>query len=155
MLLQLVEKMMDKNERWLGGQGFSLVELMIVVTIVGIIAAIAVPGYMSYIHRTRVFSLVFPGMHSIEQNIALYYLSNSAMPDNTVLPELMSEADTTYFTVRMEAGKLLMTIDSPEPVSKLYILNGLDLTATPRTDGDKINGFALTGSLAERLKINE
>ncbi|WP_320158968.1 type IV pilin protein [Marinobacter litoralis] len=36
-----------------GSQGFTLIELMIVVAIIGIIAAIAYPSYQEYVERTR------------------------------------------------------------------------------------------------------
>lgn len=141
-------KMMKSNEK-----GFTLIELMIVVAIIGILAAVAIPAYMTYIQKARVTSLVFPGVHSIETNLGLYYATNGAFPA-ALTTAYTEDADTQYFTPSASAaGVLTITINSSASTSKLYKLHGLVMTSSPTTAGGKITDWTVAGSLADRLGI--
>ena len=77
--------------------GFTLIELMIVVTIIGILASIAVPAYRDYTVRTRVGECATT-FSILKTETSIYFSENGTMPaDLTALATLgrvtASEAD--------------------------------------------------------------
>jgi type IV pilus assembly protein PilA len=60
-------------------QGFTLIELMIVVAIIGILAAIAIPAYQDYTIRSKVTELI-NAAGVCKTSVAEYYQSLGGMP---------------------------------------------------------------------------
>ncbi|MCD0492588.1 Pilin [Chromobacterium violaceum] len=70
-------------------QGFTLIELMIVVAIVGILAAIAIPAYQDYTKRARV-SEGLALADAAKTAVTEYYSTNNAFASGT------APLNTTY-----------------------------------------------------------
>ena len=64
-------------------QGFTLIELMIVVAIVGILAAIAIPAYQDYIVRSKM-SEVEGAMAACKTSVAEYTATHGSFPTDNV-----------------------------------------------------------------------
>lgn len=71
----------SKNDLKTHPAGFTLIELMIAIAIVGILASIAVPNYIKYKEKAR-FVVAVTDMKLIEKKIAHFVVDNDELPDD-------------------------------------------------------------------------
>ena len=108
-------------------QGFTLIELMIVVAIIGILAAIAIPAYQSYTARAQA-SEAMVLMDGFKASAAEFFQNNGTLT-NYALP---ANATTT--------GKYVSTISAGTPSGST-----IKILATMKTSGvnSLINGATI------------
>ena len=114
-------------------KGFTLIELMIAVAVVGILAAIAYPSYQEYIERSK-RKTAQAEMVSVINRQQQFFLANRRYADATELGSVLSDDVKKNYTLSLTLDKVNKTDCSDTEDSALSFIikltNSSDSTDT-------------------------
>ncbi|WP_456448210.1 pilin [Thiolapillus sp.] len=121
--------------------GFTLIELMIVVAIVGILAAIAIPAYRDYMTRSKV-SECAASLGACKTSVAEFSASRGHMPANATSAGCSTTASQYCDTLTVAGGAITIQVSGTGDATA----DACSLTLTPVVAGGSITAW--TGSSA-------
>lgn len=146
--------------------GFVLIELMVVVAIIGILAAVALPSYQDYLYRAKISEALVMASE-VKSSVNDFYLATGRMPENNEAAGLALESayrGNYVLGMLVENGAIHISFDSnefgseqPEPSISLLPLSSNEVInlglAWACNSTKEIEGLTVHGE--NRTKMNE
>ncbi|CAG2127551.1 type IV pilin protein [Cupriavidus plantarum] len=127
-----------------GARGFTLIELMITVMIIGVLATIAIPSYQQYVQRARRTEAKSAMMRIMGAQERFFTVNNTYTQDPTALNfPVCTGANTTGSADSCEASTYTIAIT---PLAGADMTGGFLLTASPKQPDDLCGNLTLTST---------
>ena len=117
-------------------KGFTLIELMIAIAIVGILLSLAIPTYQDYTVRAKI-SEAMNVASSLKVMVSEYYITMAELPENADVAGIDTTFNTEYISAigyRKEGdddSRAMIELTLSENVSEAVAGKALLLTAVP------------------------
>ena len=131
--------------------GFTLIELMIVVAIIGVLAAIAIPQYNNYVARAQVAE-GFSCASAAKLGVSEYYNFNGAYPADNEEARVLGCEGNYVESVNVEDGALKITFIADKPAHEA--LQGKYFQLKPTAHAGSIEWNCDTGTIEKEYLPN-